>query len=58
LISATKKNKTLIDEFKPADYYTIEFDGTNLASGVYFYRIVAEDQGQKFTKTLKMILVK
>ena len=50
--------KTLIDEFKPADYYTIEFDGTNLASGVYFYRIVAEGEGQKFTRTLKMILVK
>ena len=50
--------KTLIDEFKPADYYTIEFDGTNLASGVYFYRIIAEGEGQKFTKTLKMVLVK
>ena len=49
---------TLINEFKPADFYTVEFDGTNIASGTYFYRIVAEGDNQKFTKTLKMILVK
>lgn len=50
--------KTLVDEFKSADFYTIEFDGSNLASGTYFYRVIAEGNGQKFTKTLKMILVK
>jgi hypothetical protein len=49
---------TLLDETREADYYTIEFDGSNLASGVYFYRITAEDQGEKFTKTMKMVLVK
>ena len=35
-----------------------EFDGTNIASGIYFYRIISEGEGQKFTKTLKMVLVK
>jgi hypothetical protein len=50
--------KSIIDETKEAGYYTAEFDGTDLASGVYFYRIIAEGEGQKFTKTLKMILVK
>lgn len=50
--------KTLVDEFKSADFYTVEFDGSSIASGTYFYRIIAEGNGQKFTKTLKMILVK
>lgn len=53
-----KEVMTLIDENRKADYYTIEFDGSNIATGVYFYRIYAEGEGQKFTKTLKMILVK
>ena len=49
---------SLIDETREADYYTVEFDGSNLASGVYFYRIYAEGEGQRFTKTMKMIIVK
>ncbi len=49
---------TLIDEFKSADFYSVEFDGSNLASGMYFYRIIAEGGGKQFTKTLKMVLVK
>lgn len=49
---------SLADGFKTADYYTVEFDGSNLASGVYFYRIVAEGNNQKFIKTMKMVLVK
>jgi hypothetical protein len=48
----------IIDEAKEAGYYTVEFNGSNIASGVYFYNIVAEGEGQKFAKTLKMILVK
>lgn len=48
----------LVDEFRKADYYTVEFNGSNLASGVYFYRINAENPEAKFTKTLKMIVVK
>ncbi len=49
---------SLVDEFKTADFYTVEFDGSNIASGTYFYRIIAEGNNQKFTKTMKMILVK
>jgi hypothetical protein len=48
----------IVNETKEAGYYTAEFDGSNFASGVYFYRIIAEGNGQKFTKTLKMMLVK
>lgn len=53
-----KEVATLVNEFKSADFYTVEFDGSNIASGTYFYRIIAEGDNQKFTKTLKMILVK
>lgn len=49
---------TIINEIKDAGYYSAEFDGSNLASGVYFYRIYSEGEGQKFTKTMKLILVK
>ncbi len=48
----------IVNETKDAGYYTAVFDGTALASGVYFYRIIAEGNQQKFTKTLKMVLVK
>ena len=44
----------LMDEFKNAGRYEVEFDGANLASGVYFYRIEAGD----FIDAKKMILVK
>jgi hypothetical protein len=53
-----KEVVTLVNEFKTADYYSIEFDGTNLASGVYIYRIIAENNSQKFTKSMKLVLLK
>jgi hypothetical protein len=46
---------TLVDKHQDAGYYTAEFDGTNLASGVYFYTLLAN--GKKID-TKKMILVK
>jgi len=49
---------TLLNENREADYYTLEFNGSNIASGVYFYRIHAEGEGQNFTKTMKMVIVK
>lgn len=49
---------TLLNESREADYYTVEFNGSNIASGVYFYRIYAEGEGQNFSKTLKMLIVK
>ncbi|MDO8549038.1 MAG: T9SS type A sorting domain-containing protein [Ignavibacteria bacterium] len=45
---------TLVNENKKAGVYTVKFDGTNLTSGVYFYRITSGDH----TMTKKMILTK
>ncbi len=46
--------KTLINEFRTAGNYEVLFDGTNFASGVYFYRIEAGS----FVDAKKMVLVK
>ena len=53
-----KEVSILINETKDAGFYTANFDGTNLASGIYFYIINAAGSGQSFSKTMKMILVK
>ncbi len=45
---------TLVNEEKPPGEYEIEFDGSKLSSGVYFYRINAGD----FIKSRKMVLTK
>lgn len=50
--------KTLINETKQAGYYTVEFNNYNIASGVYFYRINAEGNGQNFVMTKKMLMIK
>ena len=44
----------LVNEEKPAGKYEVEFDGSSLASGIYFYRI----QAGSFVDTKKMILMK
>jgi len=44
----------LVNEIKEAGYFSAEFDGTNFASGVYFYRIIAGS----YINTKRMILVK
>ncbi len=53
-----KEVAVLANGFHTANFYTILFDGSNLPSGVYFYRLTAEGKTERFTKTLKMILVK
>jgi hypothetical protein len=46
--------QTLINEKLSAGTYEVDFDGTSLPSGIYFYKITAGD----FTDTKKMILAK
>jgi len=53
-----KEVLTLLDEYKKADYYTLDINGSVLSSGTYFYRIIVTGSGRNYSKTLKMILVK
>lgn len=46
--------KTLVNDLKTSGSYTVEFNGSGLASGIYFYRIQAGD----FVKVKRMVLVK
>ncbi|MDQ3022588.1 MAG: T9SS type A sorting domain-containing protein [Bacteroidota bacterium] len=49
---------TLVNEVKTAGYYTLGFNGASLSSGIYFYTISAEANGQNFVTTKKMMLIK
>jgi|GEM_PF-1635703 len=57
-----KEVADIVNEFKTAGYYTVNFNASSVAgglsSGVYIYRIVAEASGNKFVMSKKMILVK
>ncbi|HJY63929.1 MAG TPA: T9SS type A sorting domain-containing protein [Ignavibacteria bacterium] len=48
-----KETASLADGYFEKGYYTIDFDGTNLASGIYFY--VFEAGGFKLTKRIVLI---
>ncbi len=45
---------TLVNESKEAGYYEVKFNGSDFASGVYFYRLEAVE----FTLSKKMVLIK
>ena len=46
--------KTLVDEFKHSGKYTVYFNSTGLASGVYIYKLVSGN----YNTVKKMILMK
>lgn len=46
--------KTLVNEFKQAGKYTIDFNAENFASGIYFYKIISGE----FSQINKMILTR
>lgn len=46
--------QTLVNEEKPAGTFRVEFDGSNLASGIYYYRL----QSGSFISTKKFVLMK
>ena len=57
--------KTLINDYRDAGSYQVKWDGTNnsgarVASGIYIYRIRAEDNGKNvsFEKVKKMVLLR
>jgi len=45
---------TLVNGQKQAGSYQINFDASNLSSGVYIYQIIADN----FVKSKKMLLLK
>ncbi|MDP2209159.1 MAG: T9SS type A sorting domain-containing protein [Bacteroidota bacterium] len=55
---------TLVDEIKAAGKYDVQFDGSKLGSGVYFYRLITSERspkgqaGQGFISIKKLILIK
>ena len=49
-----KEVATLVNEEKAAGYYEIEFNASSLTSGIYFYKLRANN----FTQIKKMILLK
>ena len=49
-----KEVATLVNEKQSPGTYQVEFDGSGLSSGVYFYRLTAGE----FTDTKRMMLVK
>ena len=49
-----KEIKTLVDEYKNAGTYELDFNAINLPSGVYFYRMVSGS----YSKTNKMTLLR
>ena len=49
-----KEVATLVNEEKPAGNYKVEFDRSNLSSGIYFYNLRAGE----FVSTKKLVLIK
>lgn len=45
---------TLVNDIQEPDFYKVKYSGTGLASGAYFYQIIAG----KYSETKKMILLK
>ena len=45
---------TYVDAFLEAGVYNVDFDGSNLSSGIYFYTLKTDN----FVDTKKMMLVK
>ncbi len=49
-----KEVAVLVNEFKPVGNYEIEFNGKNLSSGIYFYKL----QAGSYLETKKMVLLR
>jgi enterochelin esterase family protein len=50
---------TLVSEKQSPGTYAVQFDGSKLASGVYFYRLVAlGNKGERFVSIRKLVVLK
>jgi hypothetical protein len=57
---AGQKVSELVNQEQSAGYYSVDFGGSKLSSGVYIYRIIASDKatGNNFSSIKKMMLLK
>jgi hypothetical protein len=53
-VSGKEVNRIINNEIKKADYYTVTFNGSGYSSGVYFYRLIADN----FVQTKKLMMIK
>lgn len=54
---------TLVNQTQTAGTYQVDFDGSNLSSGVYFYKLIIGGPSsgtgkEEYTETKKMVLIK
>jgi hypothetical protein len=49
-----QKVASLVNESEEAGYHDVKFDGSNLASGVYLYRLTAGDH----VETKKLLILR
>jgi hypothetical protein len=49
-----REAKTLVDKKQPAGSYRVTFDASGLASGIYYYQLIAED----YVQIRKMLLLR
>jgi hypothetical protein len=52
--SIGSKVTTIVNEYKPAGNYSVQFNGGNLASGIYLYRL----ESGNYSATKKFIMLK
>jgi hypothetical protein len=50
--------RTLVEKVREAGSYVVTFDGRDLASGVYFYRLHTTGADRQFVQTKKLLLSK
>jgi hypothetical protein len=54
---AGREVKTLVNEVKTAGFYTVQFNASEISSGLYFYRIMTEGN-EKFVMSKKLTVIK
>jgi hypothetical protein len=53
-----KEVKTLVNSEQSAGFYTIQLNAGDLSSGIYFYRMIANSNGNNMTFTKKLSVIK
>ncbi|MEO8446881.1 MAG: T9SS type A sorting domain-containing protein [bacterium] len=54
-INGREINK-IVSEFQAAGFYSVNFNASDLSSGIYVYRISIDSDGKNFSSEKKMML--